>query len=184
MLEMGDGLLHDSVTEIGMIKTAIFGKEKDKDGNLIYRYALMRMWDPEKRLCTFCMLNPSTADAHKDDSTIRKCQHFARLWGYGGIVVVNIFAFRSTYPRLLKKAKDPVGPRNDDMIMKHCRSGEVVCAWGAHGTYLKRGGQVWNLMSLAGLKPKCFYKTKDGEPGHPLYVAYSTPLIPMSPEVK
>ncbi len=44
------------------------------------------------------MLNPSTADHVHDDPTIRRCMGFARAWGYGGIAVVNLYAWRATDP--------------------------------------------------------------------------------------
>lgn len=62
-----------------------------------YSYSLERVWDKGgyKNLCLFIMLNPSTADAHIDDPTIRRCIGFAKSWGYGGILVGNLYAFRA-----------------------------------------------------------------------------------------
>ena len=78
-----------------------------------YRYLLTRRFGPGKKLATFVMLNPSTADAERDDATIRKCVGFARSWGCAGLQVVNLFAFRATDPTDLRMADDPVGPEND-----------------------------------------------------------------------
>ena len=61
-----------------------------------YRYWLTRTWNPRRATLCWVLLNPSTADADRDDPTIRRCQGFARSWGYGGIVVVNLFAYRAT----------------------------------------------------------------------------------------
>ena len=36
-----------------------------------YRYELTRIWDPSRSVLTWCLLNPSTADAKIDDHTIR-----------------------------------------------------------------------------------------------------------------
>jgi hypothetical protein len=68
-------------------------------------------------LC-WVLLNPSTADDRRDDPTIRRCLGFARSLGYGGIHVVNLFAFRATCPRQLRAADDPVGPDNDGFILR------------------------------------------------------------------
>ena len=67
----------------------------------LYRYILTRTWDRSLPALVFCMLNPSTADATVDDPTIRKCIGFAQRLGYGGIIVVNLFAYRATKPREL-----------------------------------------------------------------------------------
>lgn len=66
----------------------------------------------------FIGLNPSTADEEMDDPTIRKCINFAKGWGYGEIIMVNLFAFRSTDPSLLIRDENPVGPDNDSYIQK------------------------------------------------------------------
>src|SRR4028119_2392792 len=83
------------------------------DPTRTYRYALWRTWDAARPPVAFVLLNPSTADARRDDPTIRRCANFARTWGFGGLEVVNLFAFRATHPTDLKCAADPVGPQND-----------------------------------------------------------------------
>ena len=64
-----------------------------------YRYKLWRTWDDIRPVVMFIMLNPSTADATADDPTIRRCIGFARAWGYGGVRVGNLFAWRTPYPQ-------------------------------------------------------------------------------------
>lgn len=78
-----------------------------------YRYALRRTWDPARPAALFVGLNPSTADAERDDPTTRRCVRFARDWGFGGLLVGNLFAYRATRPRDLRAAAEPVGPEND-----------------------------------------------------------------------
>ena len=75
-----------------------------------YRYALWRRWAPGDDYVLLVGLNPSTADHRRDDPTIRRCIGFARDWGYSGLCVANLFAFRATYPRDLFAADDPVAP--------------------------------------------------------------------------
>lgn len=140
-----------------------------------YRYSLYRGWDKTKPCCVFIMLNPSTADDKQDDPTIRRCIGYAKDWGCGGLVVVNLFAYRATYPLALKHVDDPVGPLND----KHIRDevwavahfgGIVVCAWGSHGHLFNRGKNVEQILRKVGTKPFCLKTTKAGHPSHPLYL--------------
>ena len=65
-----------------------------------YRYFLARDWGNGPRVA-FVMLNPSTADAEKDDATIRRCVGFAKLWGFASLGVVNLYGFRCTSPSRL-----------------------------------------------------------------------------------
>ena len=115
------------------------------------------------------MLNPSRADAHRDDPTIRRCIGFARDWGYGGIDVVNIFALRATDPRDLRSVRDPVGPRNDEFILRAAARSPVVIAWGVHGALLDRGAKALRLFG-AGTRILALGRTRSGAPRHPLYL--------------
>ncbi len=142
-----------------------------------YRYTLLRQISDARGRVLFIMLNPSTADAIQDDPTIRRCVGFARDWGFGQLEVCNLFAFRSTDPRALTAAADPVGPRNDAAIRRAVkRSDLVVTAWGAEGGRSRRAAEV-----SAMLAPKtafCLGRTLAGAPRHPLYVARRTALVP------
>lgn len=135
-----------------------------------YRYRLERIWDAEKEKVAFIMLNPSTADAEQDDPTIRRCIAFAKAWGYGGLVVGNLFALRSKDPKALYDHADPIGPDNNRHLSAIAGSCElIVAAWGTHGAYKGRGRVVADMLddcNLSALK-----MTADGHPGHPLYIA-------------
>lgn len=134
-----------------------------------YRYLLSRIWDDGMPFVGFLMLNPSTADASFDDPTIRRCIGFARQWGYGGLFVANLFAIRGADPTIIKMHSNPVGPDNDTAIIGMADSvSEVICAWGAHGSHLSRDESVCRM--LAGRRLSTIKRTKDGSPGHPLYV--------------
>ena len=80
----------------------------------VYRYRLWRFWDKRKGIVLFIGLNPSTADEKVNDPTIRRCIGYAMDWGYGGMLMGNIFAYRNTYPETLKICGvDPIGIEND-----------------------------------------------------------------------
>ena len=113
---------------------------------------------------TFVMLNPSTADAEKFDPTVRRCFGYACDWGFGSMEVVNLFALRSTYPKVLAKAADPVGPENDVVILKAVKESDlVVAAWGIHGKLLGRNREVLGL--IAGVRdPHCLGRTGGRSP--------------------
>lgn len=147
-----------------------------------YRYALKRGWKEGKDVCVFLMLNPSTADALKDDATIRRCIGFAHRWGYQILHVVNIFALRSTDPKLLYRTPDPVGPDNDKWILELTQAATcVVAAWGAHGSHMGRANEV--LKMLKGATPSvnvwALGLTKDLHPRHPLYAPNDSQLVPV-----
>ena len=142
----------------------------------LYRYTLTRSWGDALPL-TFVMLNPSTADAAIDDPTIRRCIAFARRDGFGGIRVLNLFAYRSPYPSELVRVADPVGPDNDRHLATAC--GTIVAAWGAVERYgEKRIRTVAQLLS--GKDVRCLGTTKSGQPRHPLYVKGDSPLTPFT----
>lgn len=133
-----------------------------------YRYRLARIWNRELPNLGWIMLNPSTADAQQDDQTVNKCKAFAERWGYGGILICNLYALRSPYPAMLRQHPDPVGPHNDD----HLRSllagpADVVAAWGT----LAMSSRVEALLAMPGAERlQALRTTKNGSPGHPLYL--------------
>lgn len=136
-----------------------------------YRYVLRRPVGLGGGTCLFVMLNPSTADETVNDPTIRRCMGFARDWGYGLLLVANLFALRSTDPRALYAAEDPVGPENDRHILAAAsEAGVVVCAWGNHGAHLDRGRAVASLLKGEGVEARCLGVTGTGQPRHPLYI--------------
>lgn len=143
-----------------------------------WRYTLERIWDVTKSIVVFVLLNPSTADATQDDATLRKGIGFAKRWGYGGVVFVNLFAFRSTDPKNLSyNYEGMVGPDNDHHIVEQVqRAALVVLAWGVYGGHLSRDAHVLKL--LRGTPLWHLGRTKDGHPKHPVRLAYSTPLQP------
>ena len=128
----------------------------------------------------FVGLNPSTADETQDDPTIRRCIAFAKAWGYGGVCMTNLFAYRATLPEVMKATSDPVGPDNDEYLRALAAdAGVVVAAWGANGTHKGRDAEVRKLLP----ELHCLALTKDGHPGHPLYLRKTLTPFPMGSNV-
>src|SRR5215213_9378089 len=94
-----------------------------------YRYLLTRQLGEgalgQAKMATFIMLNPSTADATRNDPTIRKCIGFAQRWQCDTLQVLNLFAVRATLPRDMKRADDPVGPDNLDWFAQAILADDV-----------------------------------------------------------
>jgi hypothetical protein len=172
MTDLGAEVEHGPVGLNGETSSASFSPDK------VYRYTLHRTWGAEPPV-VFVMLNPSTADAFRLDPTVRRCTQFARDWGAGGLVVLNIFALRSTDPKGLYDAeRDPVGPLNDQVFLSLPRDEPmhlpIVCAWGAHGGLDGRGPEVAGILLGRGLTLTSLGQTKNGHPKHPLYLKGDT----------
>lgn len=139
-----------------------------------YRYKLWRQWDASLPCILFIMLNPSTATERQNDPTVERCQRRAEQMGFGTLGVCNLFAWRSTDPSVLPEVPDPIGPDNDRAILEaSSRAGMVVCGWGRDGALAGRGMAVRAMLQDAGVKLHALALTKDGNPGHPLYLSYS-----------
>ena len=139
-----------------------------------YRYTLTRIWRPAAPKLLFVMLNPSTATEYQNDPTVERCERRSRALGFGGFQVCNIFAWRATDPKELRRQSDPIGPDNDRMILKACGwADEIICAWGTHGAHLDRGESVRRLLRATGTTLKHLGVSKHGHPKHPLYIGYA-----------
>jgi len=160
-----------------MSQKNLFEYDIDNDGVIreaeisecgIYRYRISRIWNMDAPHVLFVLLNPSTADAIVDDPTLGRCMSFAREWGYGGLIIVNLFAARSANPKMLKEVKDPVGPENDKWIKEEAEKASlIVLGWGNHGSLRNRDKKVLPWLKEA----RCLAVTKQGQPSHPLYLS-------------
>lgn len=149
-----------------------------------YRYELWRRWTHSSSPLTFVMLNPSTADASKDDPTIRRCISFATDHGYGGIIVQNLYAYRTSKPTELwaaeKRGVDIIGPMDRSFLQTQFRR-TCVCAWGA-GAPADRVEIVLRLLTENDGVLVHLGLTKNGNPKHPLYIPASQPFLPFTYE--
>lgn len=153
-----------------------------------YRYRLTRTWDPDRPPITWIMLNPSIADAERDDHTIRCCRRFATREGAGGIVVVNLYPYRATTPSVLGKLTrwertgDPLGLDAISSAIASARA-PVIVAWGTRsGTRIGRGEYRARASAVAGAAEAidvplwCLGTTSDGSPRHPSRLGVDVPL--------
>lgn len=157
-----------------------------------YRYALHRKLDNfDRKSCLFIMLNPSTADGMKNDPTIRRCIGFAQSWGCSRLYVGNLFAWRATDPKELRKngvgGGDIFGPENRDWITAMAdvvtrrdeEPGPIVCAWGPGGRYLSQDMTVRGWLEEE-FDLLCLGRSKDGSPRHPLMLKKVSQLESLS----
>jgi hypothetical protein len=121
-------------------------------------------------------LNPSTADEQKLDPTLRRIREFSRGWGFDAFVMTNLFAFRATDPRDMKRAEDPVGCLNDAHLLEQAsRCSTIVACWGAHGQFRNRDEFVLSLLAHRSIH--CLGANENGTPKHPLYLRSNAPLV-------
>lgn len=145
----------------------------------VYRYRLTRRWAPGGTTVLWIMLNPSVADAVIADATIRRCIGFSRKFGAHSLVVVNLFAYRTTDPKELLAAKDPMGPRNLAVLAEAGQGSDVaVAAWGAlpNELWMLAGRSLYIVKRMNGLQ--CLGRTKSGAPKHPVRLPYEAVLQP------
>jgi hypothetical protein len=127
-------------------------------------------FEPQPGYCMFVGLNPSTADEVRNDPTVARCIKYAQRWGFQQFLMTNIFGYRATDPADMKAFPDPVGKDNDYWLARlAAEAGLVVCAWGSHGAYLERGAFVTAMLEQTATL-HCLTTTKEGHPGHPLYL--------------
>ena len=154
-----------------------------------YRYWLERIWDPERPILPWVLLNGSTAGAVRNDRTVSRVIGFTWQWKFGGLWLVNAYAAMATKPRDLFAMDDNVGPRNRHYVRKTIRDAwrhaqrlsdspelPVIVGWGNHGARGQQDRRVLDWIARAGVpvRLQCLGVTKQGCPRHPLYCAADT----------
>jgi hypothetical protein len=126
----------------------------------------------------FIMLNPSTADVETNDPTVERCEQRARRNGYGGLIVVNLMAYRATdpmqlYPMDVKDRQGPDQPENAKAIEWALASDvRVICGWGTHGPKLANTPLVIDMAKALDTPLYSLRTNAGGSPAHPLYLPY------------
>jgi hypothetical protein len=151
----------------------------------LYRYLLRRIWDDSLPPLVAGLLNPSTADAATDDATITRIVERARRNGYGSIRVWNIYAYRATDPKDLRKASDPIGPENYHWITSALAdaatsNGIAFVGWGGHKIPNEHLAALRSIIERVGVTLMCLGMTRNGHPVHPLYISYDMQFQPWS----
>jgi hypothetical protein len=153
-----------------------------------YRWEEPKPVGPGERAAVFVMINPGTEREENDaigrHSTRSNCMKFARDWGCGRLITVNLFAWRAREPRALATVGDPIGPENDSHIIAAAHEavasgGLLICAWGdfprkvteRRGWALRdRDRAVMRLLTTTPAQPLALGNpTDNGSPRHPLH---------------
>jgi hypothetical protein len=153
-----------------------------------YRWMLERRWDQLRPRLLFIGLNPSRADAERDDPTLRRLIGFARAWGFGSLEVVNLFGRCSASPAVLRRCSDPIGPENDHWLKQGLarlqpKAGDALwLGWGNGGVWRQREQQVLELLAQEApldLPLWTIGLTASGQPRHPLYAPAAAQPLPL-----
>jgi len=183
LTDIGNSLIIDDLklsthSQFDIDSCAVFSEDDQ------YRYYLSRQWSTNKPLIAI-MLNPSTADAFKNDPTVQIIENLAKHRSCGGFVVINFAALRATEPKDMLKHNDPFGKYNYYAIKKTLNQvvhrwrikPDILLAYGNNIEKLPTGIHEANKINKLGAKYgnlKCLKMTKKGYPSHPLYIARDT----------
>ncbi len=129
-----------------------------------YRYKLWRIWDKSLPLAMCVGLNPSTANAHKNDQTISYLIKMLGILGYGGFYMTNLFAIISSKPAILLTCADPLGENDLKLAEMQSVCKDVIVCW---GNFKEAEQRIKDVMPNFH-KPKCFGVNSNGTPFHPL----------------
>lgn len=163
--------------------------------NSIYRYLLSRTTRvPNNRILLVCMLNPSTADEEKNDSTISRVIRLAENGGYGKLLVINLLAIRATNPSDIWLHQDPFGQDNwqtwDNTLKQLDSSRDTISvAWGRAPTGRNQRQFIHALVKASCCLKSCaspimtWIENRDGSPRHPLYIGATTELQPYNLDI-
>lgn len=160
-----------------MTNTGLCDAYVSADG--VYRYWLTRVWNDALPLLPWVMLNPSTADHMNDDPTIKRVCGFSHREGFGGALVMNLFALRATDPAVMLDSADPIGPENAEWLTEMvgrqvAAPAPIMCGWGANAGV---AGFSWAAGARSlGAQLVCLGRTAEGHPKHPLYLSGDTPV--------
>lgn len=154
----------------------------------LYRYRLDRaccLPFEGSKVFAFFGINPSTADATLDDATVRKWRGFTMRNNGHRFIVGNVFSYRATDVRELRKVFRTMGPDQFEHLKAIIRDADVlVPCWGSltkidYGMRLY-ASELMKILLESGKPVLHFGATKSGDPKHPLMLGYDTQLTPWS----
>lgn len=176
-------------------------REAEIDG--FFRWTLRRAWGAGPPVGWVC-LNPSVASAETDDPTCWEMMCHSLRLGFGSMVVTNIYAYRATYPRTLKRwiggnrhYCPPMTFENGQRAGVALKDvGKIICGWGNHARQIDIDAFLENIASVIiedtailinskdyPVPLYCLGTTESGAPKHPLArgkhrIAADQPLLP------
>ncbi|MHC2215545.1 DUF1643 domain-containing protein [Rhizobium leguminosarum] len=165
------------MTDLLMTRRAVFSDCR------LYRYLLEHDFGGSGPVLSIGMVNPSLAGGDKNDQTMTKVDGFAVRLGASKVIVWNPFARIAKDIRDLRHVADPIGPENDAYIARAIQGADIhIVAWGPLSKLPKplrgRWRSIIDVLAAADAKPMCWGTAQDGQPRHPLMLAYATPLVP------
>lgn len=185
-----DGLISRCSTIAGAngapaIRSEAVFSDPGADAVSLYRYWLSWRWSAAPALYVW-MLNPSTATNEKLDPTCAGLVSRAKAWGYGAVIVINLFAYRATQPADMKRYAAPIGPHNNHMtalfLQQALADGSpVIAAWGADGKHRDREAWAVEAARARGITLTAFCVNADGSPHHPLRISHALRPQPWAP---
>ena len=158
---------------------AVFGGPAE-----MYRFELSRVWNAQLPVLLMIGMNPSVASPYFDDPTAFKGRRYAEDWGFGTLLIGNVFAYRATDQKRLLKISDPVGPENDAHLLAMAdRADLILFAYGSpHLSLRYRGPQVARMLADKHTKKMhVLALSKDGVPKHPRYLKGTLTPVPWCP---
>jgi hypothetical protein len=173
------------VTRTGHRRIGLYSQETPP----VYRYLFAQWWSARtmSELVAWVLLNPGVGDTERTPrSILGRCRNLTQSWGFGGLAIVNLFAFRAREPNAVLAADDAIGPANDAVLATVTAAcGRTIAAWGDGGRHAARAQQVQPILS----DPLCLTKngkhlTDRGQPFYPKAIAGSTRLVPLPPTAR
>ena len=108
-----------------------------------HRYLLWRVWESSKPLLVWVLLNPSTATHEVLDPTVRRCIGWAKRGDFGGVVILNAYAYRATEPKDMLASADRIDGGNDialGIVLTTLMSEPVKCTCDRGSSPVDGGG--------------------------------------------
>lgn len=133
-----------------------------------YRYLLTRIWEHGKPSAMCIGLNPSTANALKDDPTIHRLVDTLAYHGFGALIMCNLYAIISSKPDLIFSVADPQNKNDEWLIDTASHVDKIIFCWGNFKGISYRAKRIAETFPNA----YCFGKNKNGTPWHPLAMMY------------
>lgn len=145
----------------------------------LYRWSYEKRWSEGILIC-WIGLNSGKGDSEgRRRPTLERMVTWSQRFGGGAIIIVNLFAYRTTHSSELRSAWRRgvriVGSKNDQAIDKAVRQADkTLVAWGCRGSLQGRGAAVAARVP----EPLCLGLTARGQPRHPLYLPLDAEVMP------